>query len=307
MASNITAGDTALFTRDLATLMKADVGLVQSLEVVADRTDGPMKDLVLKVRDDVSAGSSFTTAIRAHPDQFDELFCKLVQAGEQADALTTILERIASYKEKTQALKVRIKKALNFPIAALVVIAGILLASAPLVGIATVALVGVLYLAYKGAYSRSQKVRDAQQGIAMRLPILNDLLDKSCIARFSRTLSTTFRAGVPLIDALDYASSAAGSAVYSNAIVKIKEDVSKGNQLNYAMKQTEVFPDQVIRMVAIGEKVGSLDVMFGNAANYYEQMVDDQVERLIGPMHPIFMSFLGAVVGGLIVATFLTL
>ena len=338
LGQKVSPGDIALFTRQLATMMKAGVPLVQSFEIVADGMDNPMmKELILKIRDDLSAGNTFTMAIKEHPQYFDDLFCNLIDAGEQSGALETMLERLADYKEKSEALKAKIKSAMNYPIAVLVVasvVSGILLikvvpqfeeifagfgAELPeftqlVVNMSKfmtawwlpiVAGIAGLYFSYKQIHKRSKKVRDGQQRLALKMPILGDILDKSCIARFARTLSTTFAAGVPLVDALDSVSGAAGNVVYYNAIMKIKEDVSSGIQLNYSMKQQGVFPNMVIQMVAIGEEAGALDGMLDKAASYYEDMVDNAVDGLTSLMEPIIMSFLGVVIGGLIIAMYL--
>ena len=334
----VTPGDIALFTRQLATMMKAGVPLVQSFEIVADGMDNPsMRTLILKIRDDIASGNSFAHAIRANPEHFDELFCNLIDAGEQSGALETMLDRLAEYKEKTEALKAKIKSAMNYPIAVLVVasiVSGILLikvvpqfeeifqgfgAELPeftqmVVDMSrwmqdwwfiVVAIIAVLVVAYKQALKRSKKFRDAQERVSLKMPVIGDILDKSCIARFARTLSTTFAAGVPLVDALESVAGAAGNVVYYDAIKKVKTDVSSGIQLNYAMKQTEVFPNMVIQMVAIGEESGALDGMLDKAATYYEEMVDNAVDGLTSLMEPIIMSFLGVVIGGLIIAMYL--
>lgn len=338
LGAKITPGDIALFTRQLATMMKAGVPLVQSFEIVADGMDNPMmKDLILKVRDDVSSGNSFAYAIQQHPAYFDDLFCNLVDAGEQSGALETMLDRLATYKEKTEALKAKIKSAMNYPIAVLVVasvVSGILLvkvvpqfeeifagfgADLPeftqmVVDMSRwmqewwfiiVAGLAVLFFAYKEAHKRSQAVRDGQERVMLKMPILGDIIDKSCVARYARTLSTTFAAGVPLVDALESVKGAAGNIVYYEAIARIKEDVESGIQLNYSMKQQDVFPNMVIQMVAIGEESGALDSMLDKAATYYEEMVDNAVEGLTSLMEPLIMSFLGVVIGGLIIAMYL--
>ncbi len=339
MGAKITPGDIALFTRQLATMMKAGVPLVQSFEIVADGVENPMmKDLILKIRDDVSSGNSFANAISAQPKEyFDELFCNLIEAGEQSGALETMLMRLADYKEKTEAIKAKIKSAMSYPISILVVasiVSGILLikvvpqfeeifagfgAELPeftqmVVDMSRfmtewwfviVAIIGWSLYAYKQAHKRSQKLRDGQERLMLKLPVLGDLLDKSCVARFARTLSTTFAAGVPLVDALESVSGAAGNVVYKEAILKIKEDVSSGIQLNYAMKQVDVFPNMVIQMVAIGEESGALDSMLDKSASYYEEQVDNAVDGLTSMMEPVIMSFLGVVIGGLIIAMYL--
>ena len=337
--AKITPGDIALFTRQLATMMKAGVPLVQSFEIVADGVDNPMmKDLILKIRDEVSAGNSFAYAIRAQPrEYFDELFCNLIDAGEQSGALETMLMRLADYKEKTEAIKAKIKSAMSYPISILVVasvVSGILLikvvpqfeeifagfgAELPeftqmVVDMSRfmtewwfviVAIIGGSLYAYKQAHKRSQKIRDGQERLMLKLPVLGDLLDKSCVARFARTLSTTFAAGVPLVDALESVSGAVGNVIYKEAVLQMKEDVASGLQLNYSMKQVGVFPNMVIQMVAIGEESGALDSMLDKSATYYEEQVDNAVDGLTSMMEPIIMSFLGVVIGGLIIAMYL--
>ena len=336
--AKVTPTDIALFTRQLATMMKAGVPLVQSFEIVADGMDNPaMRELILKIRDEVSSGQSFAHAIKTQPEHFDDLFCNLVEAGEQSGALETMLDRLAEYKEKSEQLKGKIKSAMNYPIAVLVVagvVSGILLvkvvpqfeeifagfgAELPeftqmvvnmsrfmtewwLVGLAGIA---AIYFAFKEIHKRSQAVRDGQERLMLKLPILGDILDKSCIARFARTLSTTFAAGVPLVDALESVAGAAGNVVYLEAISKIKDEVSSGNQLNTSMKASGVFPNMVIQMVAIGEESGALDSMLDKAATYYEEMVDNAVDGLTSLMEPIIMSILGVVIGGLIIAMYL--
>lgn len=334
----ITPQDISLFTRQLATMMKAGVPLVQSFEIVADGVDNDtMKKLILKIRDDISAGNTFASALTHHPDQFDDLFCNLIDAGEQSGSLETMLDRLATYKEKTEALKAKIKSAMNYPIAVLVVagvVSGILLikvvpqfeeifagfgAELPeftqfVVGMSDwmqewwfIIIIGIAgsIFGYKQAYKNFKAVRDAQDRLQLKLPIIGDILDKSAVARFARTLSTTFAAGVPLVDALESVSGAAGNVVYYDAIQRIKIDVSSGVQLNYSMKQTDVFPNMVIQMVAIGEESGALDDMLDKAATYYEEQVDASVDGLTSLMEPLIMSFLGVVIGGLIIAMYL--
>ena len=336
--AKVTPSDIALFTRQLATMMKAGVPLVQSFEIVADGMNNPaMRELILKIRDEVSSGQSFAHAIKTQPEHFDDLFCNLVEAGEQSGALETMLDRLAEYKEKSEQLKGKIKSAMNYPIAVLVVagvVSGILLvkvvpqfeeifagfgAELPeftqmvvdmsrfmtewwFVGVAGLAAV---FFAFKEAHKRSQAVRDGQERLMLKLPILGGIIDKSCIARFSRTLSTTFSAGVPLVDALESVAGAAGNVVYLEAINKIREEVSGGIQLNTSMRGSGVFPNMVVQMVAIGEEAGALDSMLDKAASYYEEMVDNAVDGLTSLMEPIIMSFLGVVIGGLVIAMYL--
>ncbi len=319
-------------------MMKAGVPLVQSFEIVADGLDNPkLKTLVLNIRDDVSGGLAFASAIRTHPEEFDDLFCNLVEAGEQSGALETMLDRLATYQEKTEQLKAKIKKAMNYPIAVLVV-AGIV-STLLLVKVVPqfeeifagfgaelpeftqmvvnmsrfmqewwfmfLIAIGVAIFSYKEAFKRSKAVRDGQDKLMLKLPVIGDLLDKSAVARFARTLSTTFAAGVPLVDALESVAGAAGNIVYFEAITQIKEDVSSGINLNTSMKQSGVFPNMVIQMVAIGEESGALDAMLDKSATYYEEQVDNAVDGLTALMEPIIMSFLGVVIGGLIIAMYL--
>lgn len=338
MGKKVSSADISLFTRQLATMMKAGVPLVQSFEIVADGMDNPaMKTLILQIRDDVSSGNSFAHAIQQHPKYFDDLFCNLVAAGEQSGALETMLDRLATYKEKTEALRGKVKSAMKYPIAIVLIafiVSGILLvkvvpqfqsifssfgAQLPqftqmVVNMSNwmqaywfiiVACLTIAFFAYKEALKRSKRVRDGQDRLILKLPVIGDILDKSCIARFARTLSTTFAAGVPLVDALESVAGASGNVVYYNAIKKIKDEVSSGIQLNYSMKQSNVFPNMVIQMVAIGEEAGALDSMLDKAATYYEEMVDNAVDGLTSLMEPIIMSFLGVVVGGLVIAMYL--
>ena len=338
LGAKITPADIALFTRQLATMMKAGVPLVQSFEIVADGMDNPaMKELILKIRDEVSSGQSFAHAVRTQPEHFDDLFCNLIEAGEQSGALETMLDRLAEYKEKSEQLKGKIKSAMNYPISILVIagiVSSILLikvvpqfeeifagfgAELPeftqmvvdmsrfmtewwFVGLSALA---AMFFGFKEIHKRSQAFRDGKERLLLKLPILGDIIDKSCIARFARTLSTTFSAGVPLVDALESVAGAAGNVVYLEAINKIKDEVSSGIQLNTSMKASGVFPNMVIQMVAIGEEAGALDGMLDKAATYYEEMVDNSVDGLTSLMEPIIMSFLGVVIGGLIIAMYL--
>ena len=337
--SRITPADIALFTRQLATMMKAGVPLVQSFEIVAGGVENTaVRDLIRNISNEVSSGNTFAAAVRAQPrEYFDDLFCNLIEAGEQAGALETMLDRLATYKEKSEALKGKIKSAMNYPIAVLVIagiVTAILLikvvpqfdmvfsgfgAELPEFTQMVVAMsefmqkwwliilgvIGASYFSYKQAFKRSQKVRDAQDRLILKLPILGNIIEKSCVARFARTLSTTFSAGVPLVDALESVSGAAGNVVYKDAILRIRSEVSGGVQLNHSMRQTEVFPSMVVQMVAIGEESGALDDMLDKSASYYEEMVDNAVDGLTSLMEPLIMAFLGVVIGGLMIAMYL--
>jgi type IV pilus assembly protein PilC len=337
--SSIKPADIALFTRQLATMMKAGVPLVQSFEIVAGGVENTaVRDLIRNISNEVSSGNSFAAAVRAQPrEYFDDLYCNLIEAGEQAGALETMLDRLATYKEKSEALKAKIKSAMNYPVTILIIagiVTAILLikvvpqfdmvfsgfgAELPEFTQVVVAMsefmqkwwlviliiIGAIYFLYKQALKRSQKVRDNQDRLILKLPILGDIVEKSCIARFARTLSTTFSAGVPLVDALESVSGAAGNVVFKDAILRIRSEVSSGIQLNHSMRQTDVFPSMVVQMVAIGEESGALDDMLDKSASYYEEMVDNAVDGLTSMMEPLIMAFLGVVIGGLMVAMYL--
>lgn len=330
--------DIALFTRQMATMMKAGVPLLQSFDIISEGFDNPnMRKLVDEVKQEVAAGNSFAASLRKKPQYFDELYCNLVESGEQAGALENLLDRIATYKEKTEALKAKIKKAMNYPIAVIVVaviVSAILLikvvpqfqdvfanfgAELPaftlmVIGISEalqewwfIILIAIFAaaFAFKEAMKRSQKVRDSVDRGVLKLPIVGDILYKSAVARFARTLSTTFAAGVPLVDALDSVSGATGNIVFKNATNKIKADVSTGMQLNFSMRTTGTFPSMAIQMTAIGEESGSLDEMLDKVASFYEAEVDNMVDGLTSLMEPIIMAVLGVLVGGLIIAMYL--
>jgi type IV pilus assembly protein PilC len=330
--------DIALFTRQMATMMRAGVPLVQAFEIVADGVDKPkVADLIRAVRNDVSGGSSFAGALRRHPLYFDDLFCNLVDAGEQSGALETMLDRIATYKEKTESLKAKVRKAMTYPIAVLIIafiVSGILLikvvpqfqdvfagfgAELPaftlfVIGISdftqkwwfamVLGIAGAIY-AVTFIHRRSKRFREALDKVMLKAPIAGNIIEKSSIARFARTLSTTFAAGVPLVDALNSVAGSAGNSVYTNAVYKVRDDVSTGQQLNFSMKATGVFPNMVIQMVAIGEEAGALDDMLDKSADYYEEQVENAVDNLTALMEPMMMAVLGVLVGGLIIAMYL--
>lgn len=335
---NVKPADIALFTRQMATMMRAGVPLVQAFDIVADGLDKPkLGQLIREIRTDVAAGNSFANSIRKHPLQFDELFCNLVDAGEQSGALETMLDRIATYKEKTESLKAKVKKAMTYPIAVLVVafvVSGILLikvvpqfeqvfagfgADLPaftqmvinlsefvqdwwLIIVAAIAgvIMGTMYI-----YRRSKPMRDSLDRMALKAPVAGNIIEKSAVARYARTLSTTFAAGVPLVDALNSVAGSTGNSVYTNAVYQIRDDVSTGQQLNFSMRSTGVFPNMIIQMVAIGEEAGALDDMLDKSASYYEEQVDNAVDNLTSLMEPFIMSVLGVLVGGLIIAMYL--
>jgi type IV pilus assembly protein PilC len=330
--------DIALFTRQMATMMRAGVPLVQSFEIVADGVDKPkLRELVLAIRSDVAAGNTFASALRKHPIYFDDLFCNLVDAGEQSGSLETMLDRIASYKEKSETLKSKVRKAMTYPIAVIVVaviVSGILLikvvpqfqtvfsgfgAELPAFTLFVIHIsefvqsywilvllgIGGAVAGFTVARRRSKRLRDAIDRITLRIPVVGNIVEKSSIARFARTLSTTFSAGVPLVDALNSVAGATGNTVFVNAVLKVRDDVSTGQQLNFSMRSTGVFPNMVIQMVAIGEESGALDSMLDKSATYYEEQVDNAVDNLTALMEPMIMSVLGVLIGGLIIAMYL--
>lgn len=334
----IKPADIAVFSRQMATMMKAGVPLVQAFEIVADGLENPnLKKLVLQIRDSVAAGGGFANSLREHPKYFDDLFCNLVDAGEQAGALETMLDRIATYKEKTEALKAKIKKALTYPIAVIVVaviVTGILLVKVVPQFALTFSGFGaelpaftlfVLYLSelaqaywlmilvgiiaavflFKEAARRSETFAYAIDKYLLKAPIVGKIIYLSIMARFARTLATTFAAGVPLIDALTSVAGAAGNRLYANAIIKVREDVSTGIQLNTALKARTIFPTLLIQMSAIGEESGALDAMLDKVAVYYEEAVDNMVDTLTSLLEPMIMAVLGVLVGGLLIAMYL--
>ncbi|SDW82934.1 type IV pilus assembly protein PilC [Pseudomonas syringae] len=330
--------DIAFFSRQMATMMKAGVPLLQSFDIISEGAENPnMRALVGSLKQEVSAGNSFATALRKKPEYFDDLFCNLVDAGEQAGALESLLDRVASYKEKTEKLKAKIKKAMTYPTAVLIVafiVSGILLikvvpqfqsvfagfnAELPAFTLmvialsevvqqwwlAIVALFFVTFFILKRAYKRSQKFRDRLDRFALKIPIIGPLIFKSCVARYARTLATTFAAGVPLVEALDSVAGATGNVVFRNAVNQVKQDVSTGMQLNFSMRSTGVFPSLAIQMTAIGEESGALDAMLDKVATYYEEEVDNMVDNLTSLMEPMIMAVLGVIVGGLVIAMYL--
>lgn len=330
--------DIALFARQMATMMKAGVPLLQSFDIISEGLDNPnMRKLVDDIKQHVAAGNSFAASLRTRPEYFDDLFCNLVDAGEQAGALEDLLDRVATYKEKTEALKAKIKKAMNYPIAvvviAVIVTAILLIKVVPqfesvfagfgaelpaftqfVIGISQalqrwwLAVITVVFLTIFGlteAKKRSEKFRNWIDRSALKAPVVGDIIYKSSVARYARTLATTFAAGVPLVEALDSVAGATGNIVFKSAVQKIKQDVSSGMQLNFSMRTTNVFPSMAIQMTAIGEESGALDMMLDKVASYYEAEVDNAVDGLTSLMEPLIMSVLGVLVGGLIIAMYL--
>lgn len=330
--------DIAVFTRQLATMMSAGVPLVQSFEIIGRGHENPaMQEMIMAIKGSVESGSTLADSLRKHPLYFDELVCNLVHAGEQAGILETLLDKIATYKEKTEALKSKIKKALFYPTAVIVVafiVTAILLifvvpqfeelfagfgADLPaftkmVIGLSEwmqeywffliIGIAGTVY-GFGEAKKRSQKFAHGLDRVLLKLPIIGDILTKAIIARYARTLATMFAAGVPLVDAMESVAGAAGNAVYADAILQIRDNVATGQQLQLSMAQTGLFPNMVVQMVAIGEESGSLDAMLSKVADFYEQEVDDAVDGLSSLLEPMIMAILGVLVGGLVVAMYL--
>ncbi len=334
----ITTKDITVFSRQLATMMSSGVPLVQSFEIVGrGHENKSMQDLILGIKADVEAGGALNEALGKHPQQFNELYINLVTAGEQSGILEDILHKLATYMEKTEALKSKIKGAMFYPIAVIVVafvITCILMifvipqfqelfagfgADLPaltmfvislskwfqanwffLIGGIVGVIVGIIQL-----MKRSIRFAHFVDRLLLKIPVLGDILNKSAIARFSRTLSTMFAAGTPLVEAMTSVAGACGNIVYYEATMAMRDEIATGTQVQAAMRNTGIFPNMVVQMVAIGEESGALDQMLGKVADWYEQEVDDAVESLTSLLEPIIMSVLGVLIGGLVVAMYL--
>ena len=330
--------DIAVFTRQLSTMMRAGVPLIQSFDIVArGSTNARMTRLLTDIRSDVETGTSLSAAFRKHPLYFDALYCNLVEAGEAGGILETLLDRLAIYQEKTMAIKNKIKSALIYPIAvisvAFIVLAVIMIFVIPafeqvftsfgadlpaptlfVMGMSKIfvkywylifgLLGGGIYF-FKESWKRSVKMQKYMDRILLKVPVFGDLVNKSAIARWTRTLSTMFAAGVPLVEALDSVGGASGNAVFAEATEKIQKDVSTGSALTTAMQTTGVFPTMVIQMCAIGEESGALDQMLGKAAEFYEDEVDEAVKGLSSLMEPFIIVILGTLIGGIVVSMYL--
>lgn len=334
----ITDQDITFFTRQLATMLKSGVPLLQAFDIVAKGHSNPsVTRLLLEIKTDVETGSSLAQAFRKHPLYFDNLYCNLVGAGEQAGILDALLDRLAVYKEKILAIRGKIKKALFYPISVLVVafiVTAVIMIfvipqfkelfssfganlPAPTLVVMSISEVFVKWwwLIFGGigatiwfslnAIKRSEKLQFAIDRIALKAPVFGDMVQKATIARWTRTLSTMFAAGVPLVEALDSVAGAAGNRVYYFATKKIQAEVSTGSSLTVAMQNSNVFPNMVLQMTAIGEESGALDSMLGKVADFFEREVDDAVDALSSLMEPMIMAVLGVVIGGLVVAMYL--
>jgi type IV pilus assembly protein PilC len=330
--------DIAVFSRQLATMLAAGIPLVQSFEIVGNGNDKPaMQRLILDIKADVEGGTSLHEALGKHPLHFDDLYVNLVEAGEQAGALETLLDKIATYKEKTEALKKKVKKALFYPAAVLgvaIIVTTILLifvipqfevlfkgfgADLPAFtqfvigmsrwlqanGVYFAAIIGAGVYAFTYFQKRSKVMRENLDRLMLKLPIVGPILYKSAIARFARTLSTMFAAGVPLVEALESVAGATGNIVFENAVLKMRDEVATGQRLQRAMENTGLFPNMVIQMIAVGEEAGALDAMSGKVATFYEVEVDNAVDSMSALLEPLIMAILGVLVGGLVIAMYL--
>jgi type IV pilus assembly protein PilC len=335
---SIKSKDIAIFTRQLATMMRAGVPLLQAFDIVGRGSTNPrLAKLLNEIRMDVETGTSLSAALRKHPLYFDALYCNLVEAGEAGGILETLLERLATYKEKTEAIKAKIKSALIYPVAVLVVafvvVAIIMIFVIPafkevftsfgadlpaptLFVIATSelfvqywylifgVLIGGTYFFFE-SWKRSEKMQKAMDRLLLKVPLFGPLVYKSAVARWTRTLATMFAAGVPLVEALDSGGGASGNAVFAEATEQIQKDVSTGTSLTTAMQSTGIFPVMVLQMCAIGEESGSLDHMLNKAAEFFEQEVDEAVKGLSSLLEPVIIVILGGIIGGIVVSMYL--
>jgi len=336
--AKITTTDIAIFSRQLATMLTAGIPLVQAFEIVgAGHENASMQKLILSVKADVEGGSALAEALAKQPLYFDDLFVNLVEAGEQAGALETLLDKIATYKEKTEAIKKKIKKALTYPAAVMVValvVTTILLifvipafedlfkgfgADLPTFtrmvidlsvfvrtnGFVLATGIGIAFGTFFYFKKRSRALRHFLDRMALRAPIIGPIMQKAAIARYARTLSTMFAAGVPLVEALESVAGATGNIVYEQGVLAMRDEVATGQRLQQAMENTDLFPNMVIQMIAVGEESGSLDDMSAKVADFYEEDVDNAVDNLSSLLEPLIMSILGVLVGGLVVAMYL--
>jgi type IV pilus assembly protein PilC len=334
----VNPGDIAVFSRQLATMLAAGIPLVQAFEIVGNGNDKPsMQKLILDVKADVEGGTSLHEALGKHPLYFDDLYVNLVEAGEQAGALESLLDKIATYKEKTEALKKKVKKALFYPAAVLavaVIVTCVLLifvipqfeslykgfgANLPAFtqfvinvshtiqhqGIYIAIAIGGAVWAFMYFKKRSKAMREFLDRVILKVPVVGPILNKAAIARYARTLSTMFAAGVPLVEALDSVAGATGNIVYENAVRKMRDEVSTGQRLQRSMENTGLFPNMVNQMIAVGEESGSLDEMSGKVATFYEAEVDNAVDAMSSLLEPLIMMVLGVLVGGLVIAMYL--
>ena len=337
-SGKVKAEDIAIFSRQLATMLGAGIPLVQAFEIIGAGHEKPaMQKLVLDIKSDVEGGTSLHEALAKHPLYFDDLFVNLVEAGEQAGALEGLLDKVATYKEKSEAIKKKVKKALFYPAAVLVVaviVTVILLvfvipqfedlfkgfgADLPAFtqmvinlsrfvqseGIFIAIVVGAAFWVFFYFKKRSRKMRHFIDRMALKMPVIGPILNKAAIARYARTLSTMFAAGVPLVEALESVAGACGNIVFEDAVLKMRDEVATGQRLQRAMENTGIFPNMVVQMIAVGEESGSLDAMAGKVATFYEDDVDAAVDSMSSLLEPLIMLILGVLVGGLVIAMYL--
>jgi type IV pilus assembly protein PilC len=334
----VNAGDIAIFSRQLATMLASGIPMVQAFDIVGSGSEKPsLQKLILDVKADIEAGTSLHEALAKHPLYFDDLYVNLVEAGEQAGALETLLDKVATYKEKSEAMKKKVKKALFYPAAVVAVafIVTIILlifvipefqklfqgfgANLPAFtqfvinvsllvqhqGVYLAIVFGAIGYAFFYFKKRSRKMREVLDRISLKFPIIGPILNKAAIARYARTLSTMFAAGVPLVEALESVAGACGNIVYENAVMKMKDEVATGQRLQRAMESRGIFPNMVVQMIAVGEESGSLDTMSAKVATFYEAEVDNAVDAMSSLLEPLIMVVLGVLVGGLVVAMYL--
>lgn len=335
---SISTSDVTVFARQLTTMIGSGVPLVQAFEIVAEGHENKaMRQMLLGIKAELEGGTQLSQAFSAHPDVFDDLFCSLVHAGEQSGTLEKLLNEVANYKEKSESLKRKIKKAIKYPISVLVIafiVTAILLvfvvpqfetlfssvgSDLPVFTQFVVHLseafqkwwwlifggVGFTIWGFFYARKTSMPFRKSTDALALKLPLFGDIIEKATVARFARTLSTMSTAGMPLVEAMVSVADSSGNLVYKDAIMKIKEDTETGTRLGEAMKKSAIFPNMVLQMVSIGEESGSLDAMLAKVADYYEEEVDSAVDGLTSMMEPMIMAFLGVLIGGLVVAMYL--
>ena len=334
----ITAKDIAIFSRQLATMMSSGVPLVQSFEIVGKGHENPrMQKLILDIKAHVEAGNTLADSLAKHPFYFDDLYVNLVRAGEAGGILETLLDKVATYKEKTEAIKGKIKKALFYPTAVLVmafIVTAVLMifvipqfatlfedfgADLPAMTLLVISMsnyfvdywvlifgaVGGTIWGFFQLKKRSRPFRYALERLSLKLPVIGDILTKATIARFARTLATMFAAGVPLVEAMDSVAGASGNIVYGSAILRMRDEIATGTQLQSSMRDTNLFPNMVVQMVAIGEESGSIDHMLSKVADFYEEEVDNAVDAMSSLMEPMIMAVLGVLIGGLVIAMYL--
>jgi type IV pilus assembly protein PilC len=334
----VNPGDIAIFSRQLATMLASGIPMVQGLEIVGNGSDKPsLQKLILDIKADIEGGTSLHEALGKHPLYFDDLFCNLVEAGEQSGALESLLDKVATYKEKSEAIKKKVKKALFYPAAvvAVAILVTIILmifvipefqslfqgfgANLPAFtqfvinisnyvrhdGLVIAVVIGAAGWVFFYFKKRSRKMREFLDRVSLKVPVIGPILNKAAIARYSRTLSTMFAAGVPLVEALESVAGACGNIVYEDAVMRMKDEVATGQRLQRAMEARGIFPNMVVQMIAVGEESGSLDSMAAKVATFYEAEVDNAVDAMSSLLEPLIMVILGVLVGGLVIAMYL--